>query len=316
MLALAALVATATHAQGTVVDDTGAAVTMPAPARRIVTLAPHAAEIVFAAGAGSAIVGVIKGTDYPASAKALPVIGDANALDLERIAVLQPDLIVTWPWTTPAQMTWLRGRGIAVFQADARTVDGIAQDIERIGILTGTRSEAAAAATVLRTRIAALAPRASGEPLRVFYQVSDVPLFTLGGHHLVSQAITTCGGHNVFGELTIPAPQVSVEAVLAANPQVIVAGTAGAKRPGWLDRWAGWATLDAGRKHALYVVDANLLHRPGPRFVDGVVQLCDALAQGRRAYGAAATAPIIGLPVERGAKASSSAAAGADRQAR
>jgi len=120
----------------------------------------------------------------------------------------------------------------------------------------------------------------------------------------------------VFGELTIPAPQVSVEAVLAANPQVIVAGTAGAKRPGWLDRWAGWATLDAGRKHALYVVDANLLHRPGPRFVDGVVQLCDALAQGRRAYGAAATAPIIGLPVERGAKASSSAAAGADRQAR
>ena len=150
-------------------------------------------------------------------------------------------------------------------------------------MLAGTATAAAPVAATLRTRIAQLAhTNANLPPLRVFYQVSDVPLFTLGGHHLVSQAITTCGGRNVFGELTIPAPQVSVEAVLAANPQVIVAGTAGAKRPGWLDRWAGWATLDAGRQHALYVVDANLLHRPGPRFVDGIAQLCDALSQARR----------------------------------
>jgi iron complex transport system substrate-binding protein len=123
---------------------------------------------------------------------------------------------------------------------------------------------------------------AGAEPLRVFYQVSDAPLFTLGGKHLVSRALALCGGRNVFADLALPAPQVSVEAVLAANPQVIVAGTADAQRPPWLDRWLEWPALDAVRRHSLFVVDANLLHRPGPRFVDGVAELCAALAQARR----------------------------------
>ena len=118
--------------------------------------------------------------------------------------------------------------------------------------------------------------------LTVFYQVSDAPLFTLGGHHLVSEAITRCGGRNVFETLTMPAPQVSTESVLAADPQVILAGTDNAVRPAWLDAWTRWPALAAVRRHALYAVDANLLHRPGPRFADGVAQLCEALAKARR----------------------------------
>ena len=315
LLALAALVATLAHAEISVVDDTGATVSLRTPARRIVTLAPHAAELVFAAGAGAAIVGVIKGTDYPMAAASLPIVGDAVALDLERITVLQPELIVTWPWTMPAQVNWLRDRGIAVFEADARTVDAIADDIERIGVLAGTKGDASAAAAKLRTRIAALAPHISGAPLRVFYQVSEVPLFTLGGRHLVSRAIALCGGRNVFDALTIPAPQVGVEAVLAADPQVIVAGTDEAKRPAWLDGWDAFASLAAAQRRALYVVDANLLHRPGPRFVNGVAQLCAALADARRRYGMIGAAPIIDSPAVRSATRSSAASA-ADRQAR
>lgn len=316
LLALAALAATLAHAEISVVDDTGATVNLRTPARRIVTLAPHAAELVFAAGAGAALVGVIKGTDYPQAATSLPIIGDAVALDLERLAALAPDLIVTWPWTTPAQVNWLRDRGIAVFEADARTVDAIAADIERIGVLAGTESDASVAATKLRARIAALGPHTSGAPLRVFYQVSDVPLFTLGGRHLVSKAIALCGGRNVFDELTIPAPQVGVESVLTADPQVIVAGTADAKRPDWLDRWNSFASVAAAQRKALYVVDANLLHRPGPRFVDGVAQLCAALVDARRRYGIVGTAPIIDSPAGGGATARSSAAAAVNRQAR
>jgi iron complex transport system substrate-binding protein len=118
--------------------------------------------------------------------------------------------------------------------------------------------------------------------LRVFYQVSDVPLFTLGGQHLVNEAISQCGGRNVFAALALPAPQVSVEAVLAADPQVIVAGTDGAERPAWLERWRQWTGIDAVRRNALYAVDANLLHRPGPRFIDGIAQLCDVLSMARR----------------------------------
>jgi len=281
---LAALAATwSADAQIRVVDDTGATVALAAPARRIVTLAPHAAELVYAAGAGAAIVGVVKGSDYPAAARALPVIGDVATLDLERIVSLSPDLVVTWPWTTPTQVAWLRARGIAVFEADARTVEGIADDVERIGALAGTQAMAAPAAAALRARIALLTRASTAVPaLRVFYQISGVPLFTLGGNHLVSRAIAQCGGANVFAALTIPAPEISVEAVLAADPQVIVAGTNGAAKPAWLSAWMQWPAIDAVRHRDLYAVDANLLHRPGPRFVDGVAQLCDVLEQARR----------------------------------
>lgn len=287
LLLSALLVAMPARAAVRVVDDSGATVALAAPATRIITLAPHAAELVYAAGAGARVVGVMKGSDYPPAVTELPVIGDVAALDLEKIVMLAPDLIVTWPWTTPAQVAWLRARGVAVFEADAHTIDGIATDIERIGTLSGTGAAARAAATRFRMRVAQLARDArDGVPLRVFYQISGVPLFTLGGRHLVSQAIARCGGENVFAGLTIPAPQVSVEAVLAANPQAIIAGTDDARRPAWLDDWSRWPALDAVRHHALFVVDANLLHRPGPRFVDGIAQLCGTLAHARRAMAA------------------------------
>ena len=273
----------AAHAVGpvAVVDDSGTTVRLDAPARRILTLAPHAAELVDAAGAGASIVGVIKGSDYPPYVKSLPVVGDTNAIDLERIAALAPDLIVTWPWTTPAQTARLRAQGIAVFEADPRRIEGIADDIERIGDLAGTPAAARRNAARLRARLADVAQRKQ-TPLRVFYQVADAPLFTLGGRHIVSEAIARCGGRNIFGALTIPAPEVGIEAVLAADPEVIVAGTNGAVRPAWLDRWRAWPVLAAVKREALYTVDANLLHRPGPRFIDGVAQLCDALADARR----------------------------------
>lgn len=287
-LLLSALLVTApAGAAVRVVDDTGATVALAAPATRIITLAPHAAELVYAAGAGARVVGVMKGSDYPPAAARLPVIGDVAALDLEKIVMLAPDLIVTWPWTTPAQVAWLRARGVAVFEADAHAIDGIATDIERIGALSGTDAAARAAAMQFRTRVARLAHDGrDGVPVRVFYQLSGAPLFTLGGRHLVSQAIERCGGENVFAGLRIPAPQVSVEAVLAANPQAIIAGTDDARRPAWLDAWSRWPALDAVRHHALFVVDANLLHRPGPRFVDGIAQLCGTLADARRAIAA------------------------------
>ncbi|MGE5172028.1 MAG: cobalamin-binding protein [Rudaea sp.] len=297
-----ALCAATAHARVDVVDDGGATVRLERPAQRIVTLAPHAAELVFAAGAGDRVVGVIKGTDYPPATRALPVIGDVNALDLERVVALAPDLIVTWPWSTPAQVAWLRARGVAVYEANPRTLDGIATDIERIGTLAGTTLAAERAAGAFRARLARLAAqRSAGPPLRVFYQVSGVPIFTLGGHHLVTQAITLCGGENVFAGLAIPAPQVGIEAVLAAHPDTIIAGTADARRPAWLDAWQRWPALVAVRRHLLFVVDANLLHRPGPRFVDGVAQLCTTLARAREVLETPAYHPKLGAmrPSER-----------------
>ena len=279
-----ALMATAVAlaAEITVTDDTGATVALASPARRIVSLAPHATELLFAAGAGDRIVGVMSDSDFPPAAAQLPIVGNASALDLERILALHPDLIVTWPYTTPAQVGVLRAQGIAVFTTDPRTIDGIARDLERLGALAGSADAAQRAARTFRERLAASARRAEGKRLvRVFYEVSDTPLYTVGGAHPITQALALCGAQNVFASLGLPAPEVGIEAVLAARPDAIVAGTAGAVVPTWLDDWKRWPEVPAVRDHKLFVVDANLLHRSGPRFVEGVEQLCAVIERAR-----------------------------------
>jgi len=263
-------------------DDTGTDVVLPRPAQRIVSLAPHATEMLFAAGAGGAIVGVVAHSDWPAAARALPRVGDAAALDLERIASLRPDLVVAWPYTAPPQLAALRAQKVAVFVSDPKSIAGIADGIEKLGTIAGTRDIANASAGALRARLADLKERhAGGARLRVFYEVWNEPLYTIGGRHLISQAIGVCGGENVFAALTIPAPSVTVEAVVAAAPDVIVGGDDSGKRPPWLDDWKRWPSIPAVRDGNLYGAAGDLLHRPGPRFVDGVAALCADLATAR-----------------------------------
>jgi iron complex transport system substrate-binding protein len=264
------------------IDDTGVTVTLAAPAARIVSLAPHATELLFAAGAGARIVGVIATSDWPPEAKALPRIGDARSLDLERIVALVPDLVVTWPYTAPAQVEALRARGLPVFTMDPRTIDGIAVDLARLGTLAGTETQARAQADAFRARLGALRARFALAPrVRVFYEIWNTPLYTIGGAHLITQAIGVCGGDNVFAALTLPAPAVGIEAVLAAKPDAIIAGADGGVRPPWLDEWRRWPALPAVARGNLFAVNADLLHRAGPRFVDGIDQLCAAIATAR-----------------------------------
>jgi iron complex transport system substrate-binding protein len=264
------------------VDDAGTTVKLASPATRIVSLAPHATELLYAAGAGDRVVAVLATSDWPPEAAAKPKVGDSRALDLERIFLLQPDLVVTWPFAAPAQVGALVARGIPVFVANPPTIDGIAQDMERLGALAGTLPTATARAAQFRAEQVRLAKRYSGaRTVRVFYEIWDVPMYTIGGQHLISQALRVCGGENVFASLELPAPGVSVEAVLAAKPDAIIAGADRAVRPAWLDAWKRWPTLPAVVHGNLFTVDANLLHRSGPRFVDGVAALCEAIDEAR-----------------------------------
>src|ERR1700757_5286403 len=264
------------------IDATGARVALAAPARRIVSLAPHATELLFAAGAGDRVVGVLSPADWPPEAAHLPRVGDARALDLERIVALAPDLAVAWPYLAPAQIERLRALGVPVYVSDPRTPEAIAEDIERLGRLAGTAAAAAARATAFRERLAAVRDRArDGDKLPVFYEIWNQPLYTIGGKHLISAALDLCGGRNVFAWLPPPAPQGGVEGWAGAPPGAIIAGTDGAMRPAWLDDWNHWRELPAVGHGNLFVVDANLLHRAGPRFADGVVQLCAALDRAR-----------------------------------
>jgi len=265
-----------------VIDATGATVELATPARRIVSLSPHATELLFAAGAGAEVVGVLSPADAPPEAISLPRVGDARALDLERILALKPDLVVAWPYLAPAQVERLRSLGVPVYFSDPRSPEAIAEDIRRLGVLSGHGTTAAEAAAVLRERIAALGRRERDAlKVRVFYEIWNQPLFSVGGTHLISAAIELCGGQNIFASLKLPAPQVSMEAVLAAAPDAIVAGGDGPVPPEWLDAWLAWKSLPAVERGNLYAIDANLLHRAGPRFVDGLERLCAVLDQAR-----------------------------------
>jgi len=172
---------------------------------------------------------------------------------------------------------------VAVFVSNPATIDGIAADLERLGALAGTLPQAMQRAADFRGRVARLADAHAGaRKVRVFYEIWNVPLYTIGGQHLISEAIRVCGGENVFASSSLPAPGVTIEAVLAAQPEAIIAGADGGARPAWLDEWKRWPRLPAVERDNLYTVDANLLHRASPRFASGVAQLCDALDEARR----------------------------------
>lgn len=281
-LALLAAPAVVLSAPVVAVDGRGDRIELAAPARRIVSLAPNATELLFAAGAGAQVVGVLAPADVPPEASRLPRVGDASRLDLERIVALAPDLAVAWPYLPAGQVDRLRSLGVPIYVSDPLTPEQILDDMEHLGTLAGTQGTASAAAVALRARLRALATRERNAPsVSVFYEIWPKPLYTIGGRHLISAAIALCGGRNVFANLAAPAPAVGIEDVLAARPEAIVAGTDDAVRPPWLDDWRRWRALPAVARGNLFVVDANLLHRAGPRFVAGAEALCAALDQAR-----------------------------------
>jgi iron complex transport system substrate-binding protein len=283
--ALWALVCLPAHAQTVVTDASGASIKLAAPARRIVSLAPNITELLFAAGAGDRVVGNVDFGNYPPAAKALPKVG-GYSLDLEAIVALKPDLVMGWEsGNAPASISRLRAMGLTVHLSESKRIEDIAGELEQIGKLAGTEATAKAAANAFRERYAALATRFSQRPLvTVFYQIWKQPLMTVNGKQIISDVIRLCGGQNVFANLPALAPNVSVEAVITVNPEVIVASGMDDSRPEWLDDWRRWTTLAAVRRDNLYFVPPDVVQRHTPRILDGAEILCAHLetARGKR----------------------------------
>jgi len=267
----------------TVQDDAGATIMLTQPAKRVVSLAPHVTEMLYAAGGEGRIVGAVSYSDYPAAALALPRVGDHNRLDLERILALKPDLIVVWLHGGAArQLEPLRKLGIPLYYSDPRRLDDIPQSVERLGRLMGTESQARAVATETRLQLAGLGGRyRHRSPVRVFYQVWDQPLYTLNGETVLSDVIRLCGGENVFAGLALKAPVVGVEAVIAANPEAIFSGDTRNRTDRALDAWKAFPSLAAVRQGNLFSVNADLLNRATPRIVAGATDMCEKLEQAR-----------------------------------
>lgn len=221
--------------------------------------------------------------DYPAAAKQLPVVGDANHLDLERIAALKPDLIVVWMHgNSAAQLDRLRALKLPLFHSEPRDLAQIGESLRRLGTLAGTRAQADAAADAFATELAALRRQyAARPPLRVFYQVWHQPLLTINDSHPIADMVRGCGGVNVFGSEPMLVPTVSREAVLAARPQVLVSSSVETREDETLSPWRGLSRFEPMARGAVVMVPADLISRASPRALQAMRQLCEGLEQVR-----------------------------------
>lgn len=285
-LALAAALALgsgALAAEIRVTDDSGRSVALKQPAQRIISLTPHMTELLFAAGAGKQLVGTVEFSNYPQEAQRIARIGDSAQLDLERIVALKPDLIVVWQYgNAQRQLDKLLRMGIPVYYNEPRRLADIARAIEQLGHLAGTDASALPAAQAFMQRAAELRRHYAGrDPVTVFYQIWDKPLMTVNGDHLISDIIGLCGGRNIFAGLKSLVPEISIEAVLAADPEAIGGVTVEAGGTGSLEGWKNWPRLKAVARANLFVIHADVISRNTPRILDGARELCERLDAAR-----------------------------------
>jgi iron complex transport system substrate-binding protein len=263
----------------------GAVRVQAADGPRIVTLAPHLAEMVHAAGAGDRLVGSVAYTDFPPAARTLPLVGDAFGVDAERLVALMPDLVLAWEGGNPAAVIErVRGLGIPTVALPATGLEDVPGQLERIGALAGTEDAARLAASRYRASIERLRSAHRGVPvLRVFYQISEAPLYTVGKRHPITELLELCGGRNVFADNAGSAFIVSLEAVLARDPQVVLVGTGVPAET--LGMWRVWTDLSATAAGNLLTINADHVARPGPRLALGAEEVCAALEEARAALG-------------------------------
>lgn len=261
-----------------VADDAGHVLDLAAPAVRIVSLAPHVTELLFAAGAGAHVAAAVEFSDYPDAARALPRIGDATRIDLERLVLLQPDLVIAWGSGTPARMLdSVRRLGLPLFLSEPRRLDAIGEQLRVLGRLAGTTEAAERAARDYERRLAGLRARYAGLPRRpVFHQLALQPLLTVNRAHIISDVLALCGGDNVFADLPVLTPRVDVEAVIAARPAAVVFALYPGEAPAATE--AFWRRHGLAAATRFIPVPGDLIHRPTPRILDGAAQVCAGLA--------------------------------------
>jgi len=264
-------------------DDANTRLSIQLPITRIISLAPHTTELVYAAGADQHLVGVTAFSNFPAQAKTVPRVGNATRLDVERIIALQPDLILGWiSGNSAQQIQQLRDAGLTVYMTEPDELEDIPRYLLDIGRASATTNKSTRQANSFLASLAVMQQRfANRDAVDVFIQVSESPLYTLNGEHIVSAALSKCGGRNVFADLPLLAPAVGLEAVIKHDPEVIFASVyPGAEID--ISRWQRLPQLRAARLNNIYRVNADNVMRPTPRILQGVMQMCELLDTARQ----------------------------------
>ncbi|WP_053138215.1 cobalamin-binding protein [Pseudomonas sp. MIACH] len=241
---------------------------------RVVSLAPSLSEIVAELGAADLLVGVLDGGDRPTALANVPSVGRYGQLDMERLLSLRPDLILLWPGSVgPAQREQLQRLNIPVYVAEPHSLEQLTTQVQAIAEQLGRADAGRQLAAQLRQRLVQLRQRYQrAEPLRVFYQVWNQPLYTVGGGQIISDALSVCGARNVFDDLKLPAPQVSIESVLQRNPEMILVGDQVQR-----EAWKAWPTM----AERVRLVPDKGLERPSGQMLEALARLCQVIAPSR-----------------------------------
>ena len=260
----------------------GDSLVLAAPAKRIVTLAPNLTELVFAAGAGDRLVAVVEYSNYPPEARQIPRVGDAFRVDLERIAELEPDLVIAWKSGNPqAALQKLAQMQISVWQIEITRPEEIPTAVENISRAAGSETTGLPAARQMRQRLETLKHGNAGKtPVDYFYQVAARPLYTVNGNHIISRSLEICGGVNVFSGLPALAPQVTVESVIVVNPQAMIAPDTKGEIPA-LESWSAWPRLQATQNNSFIYLPADEISQATPRLLDSMELASARLHRGR-----------------------------------
>ena len=257
------------------------------PAQRIISLAPHITEVVFAVGAGKQLVGAVSFSNYPEEALKVPQIGSYNKISYESVAGLNPDLILAWKSGNGEDMVkQLRNLGFSVHVSEPRTLPSVAKNMIDVGMLSGRDKEATIAHDKFMKKLHFLESNFQHlTPVSTFYQVWNDPRLTVNDEHLISDVIRLCGGRNIFADAIVLTPKVNVESVIRRDPEVIVASGMAMERPEWLDEWRAMPTMQAVAKEQLYFIPPDILQRHSPRILDGAEMMCQYIQQAREVQG-------------------------------
>ena len=266
-----------------VVDDNGQEVRLDQPTQRIVSLAPNITEVLFHIGAGEQIVGADEYSNYPEAAKQITRVNNHAAANYELILSLQPDLVIAWQSGNGDKIiNPLRKLGIPVFVVETRQMEAIPSLFRRFGQLTGQGETAELRAQEFSQRLKTLRAAQTGKSMvRAFYQIWDEPLITLNGKHMISDVIDLCGGQNIFADAAPLVPYVNIESVVAADPQVIVAGGSQEDQPGWFSSWQQWRGISAVINKQIYLIPSDLMQRHSVRILEGAEMMCDFMDRAR-----------------------------------
>ncbi len=260
-------------------DDTWQTISLEQPAQRIISLSPGITELVFAAGGGDKLIGAVSYSDYPQQAKKIPRIGSYDALDIEQILALQPDLVIAWQSGNPEhQIRQLKSLGLKVYITEPENFSSIPETLRKLGPLMGSDKKAETSARQFEQKFDELKRQyqsnQSRPTVRTFIQIWNNPLMSVNGQHLISKVIEFCGGSNVFAQSRTLTSTPSIEAILAKDPQVIIAtGMADSSRQ-WLKRWQQWPFLSAVKNKRLYAANPDHLVRHTPRILLGIEEVC------------------------------------------